>query len=55
MAQRYLQPERMVALVVGRWADVSRGATAAGVKMESLVRGPVTRLPERDPVTLAPR
>jgi zinc protease len=55
VAQRYLQPERMVALVVGRWSDVSRGAAGAGVKMESLVRGPVTRLPERDPVTLAPR
>lgn len=55
VAQRYLQPERIVALVVGKWADVSRGAAGAGVKMESLVRGPVTRLPERDPVTLAPR
>jgi zinc protease len=55
VAQRYLQPERMVALVVGKWSDVSRGAAGAGVKMESLVRGPVTRLPERDPVTLAPR
>ena len=54
-AQRYLQPDRMLVVVVGRWADVSRGAAAAGIKPESLVRGPVTRLPDRDPVTLEPR
>ncbi len=53
-AQRYLQPDRMVVVVVGKWADISRGAAAAGIKPESLVRGPVTRLPERDPVTLEP-
>ncbi len=54
-AQRHLQPDRMVVVLVGKWADVSRGAKAAGIKPESLVRGPVTRLPERDPVTLEPR
>jgi zinc protease len=52
VAQRYLQPEKMVVIVVGKHSDISRGATAAGIKLESLVRGPVTRLPERDPVTL---
>lgn len=54
-AQRHLQPERMIVLVVGKWSEISRGAAAAGIKPESLVRGPVTRLPERDPVTLEPR
>jgi zinc protease len=54
-AQRYLQPDRMVVVLVGKWADVTQGAKAAGIKPESLVKGPVTRLPERDPVTLAPR
>ena len=54
-AQRSLQPDRMVVVLVGKWGDVSRGAKTAGIKPESLVKGPVTRLPERDPVTLAPR
>lgn len=54
-AQRYLQPDKMVVVVVGKWAEITRGAGAARVKLESLVRGPVTRLPERDPVTLEPR
>lgn len=54
-AQRSLQPDRMIVVLVGKWDDVSRGAKAAGIKPESLVKGPVTRLPERDPVTLEPR
>lgn len=55
VAQRHLQPDRLIAVLVGKWADISRGAAAAGIKPESLVRGAVTRLPERDPVTLEPR
>jgi len=54
-AQRFLQPDRLVVVLVGKWTDVTRGAAAAGIKPESLVRGPVTRLPERDPITLEPR
>ena len=54
-AQRYLQPDRMIVVLVGKWADVTQGAKTAGIKPESLVRGPVTRLPERDPMTLKPR
>ncbi|HYU32807.1 MAG TPA: pitrilysin family protein [Thermoanaerobaculia bacterium] len=55
LAQRSLQPDRLVVVLVGKWADVARGAAEAGIRPESLVRGPVTRLPERDPVTLEPR
>ena len=33
---------------------ISRGAAAAKIRPESLVRGPVVRIPERDPVTLEP-
>ncbi|HKH46781.1 MAG TPA: pitrilysin family protein [Thermoanaerobaculia bacterium] len=55
VAQRYLQPDKMVVVVVGKWADIASGAAAARIKPESLVRGPVMRLPERDPVTLEVR
>jgi zinc protease len=55
VAQRHLQPDKLVVVVVGKWDDIRRGAEAARIKPESLVRGPVTRLPERDPVTLEPR
>lgn len=54
-AQRYLQPDRMVIVVAGRWAEIQQGAAGAGVKIESLAKGTVTRLPPRDPVTLDPR
>ena len=53
-AQRHLQPDRMLVVVVGKWGDISRGAAAAKIRPESLVRGPVVRIPERDPVTLEP-
>jgi zinc protease len=53
-AQRYLQPDRMVIVVAGRWDEIQKGAAATGVKLESLTKGPVTRLPPRDPVTLEP-
>lgn len=53
-AQRYLQPDRMVIVVAGRWDEIQKGAAAAGVKVESLAKGPVTRLPARDPVMLEP-
>jgi zinc protease len=54
-AQRYLQPDKLLVIMAGKWADITKGAAAARIKPESLVRGPVTRLPERDPVTLAVR
>jgi zinc protease len=53
-AQRYLQPDRMVIVVAGRWDEIQKGAAAAGVKVELLAKGPVTRLPARDPMTLEP-
>ncbi len=53
-AQRYLQPDRMVIVVAGRWAEIQQGAAAAGVKLDALAKGPVNRLPPRDPVTLEP-
>lgn len=52
VAQKYLQPDRMVILTVGRWSDIARGAGAAGVNLERLAGAPVTRLPARDPLTL---
>jgi predicted Zn-dependent peptidase len=52
VAQKYLQPDRVVILTVGRWSDIARGAGAAGVNLERLAGAPVSRLPVRDPLTL---
>lgn len=51
-AQRYLQPDKILIVVAGKQADIARGASSAGVRLESLARGAVTRLPARDPLTL---
>ncbi len=54
VAQRALQPDRLLAVLVGKWADVMSGAQAAGIQLDALVRAPVVQLPERDPLTLEP-
>jgi zinc protease len=54
-ARRHLRPDQMVVVVAGRWAEISRGAAAAGLKPDALAGGPVVRLPARDPLTLEPR
>ena len=52
VAQRYLQPDRMVMLVVGIWDDIGPGDPEGRARMADILNGEVTHLPERDPLTL---
>lgn len=52
VAQKYLQPDRMVMLVVGIWDDIGPGDPEGRSKMADILNGEVTHLPERDPLTL---
>ena len=49
VARAYLEPEKLLGLLVGRWSDISSGESA----LRKLL-GPVTHLPARDPLTLEP-
>ena len=52
VAQKYLVPSKMAILVVGNWADISKGDLAARANMSLF--GPATEQPMRDPITLEP-
>jgi predicted Zn-dependent peptidase len=58
VARKYLDPERMLMLVVGEWSEVEPGDAEGRAKMqqfESVFRGgKAQRLPDRDPVSLEP-
>jgi predicted Zn-dependent peptidase len=51
-AQKYLKPDQMVFLVVGKWADIEKGDPDGKATMKEF--GAVTHLPVRDPLTLEP-
>ena len=51
-AQKYLQPDQMVMLVVGIWEDIGPGDPEGRATMADILNGKVTHLPERDPLTL---
>ena len=53
-ARKYLEPERMVMLVVGIWDDIEGGDPEGRATMADLLGGTVEHLPERDPLTLEP-
>jgi predicted Zn-dependent peptidase len=53
-AQKYLHPDRLVMLVVGKWSDIEPGDPQGRAKMSQLFGGRVTHLPLRDPLTLEP-
>jgi predicted Zn-dependent peptidase len=53
-AERHLHPEEMLILTLGRWAEIERGDAARRGAIAAFYDGAVTRLPERDPLTLAP-
>lgn len=53
-ARKYLEPERMVMLVVGIWEDIEGGDPEGRATMADLLGGTVEHLPERDPLTLEP-
>ncbi len=53
-AKRNLRPEDLVALIVGKWAEIAPGDPEGRAKMEQLFGGKVEVLPLRDPLTLEP-
>ena len=53
-ARQYLEPERMVMLVVGVWEDIEGGDPEGRASMAEILGGTVEHLPRRDPLTLEP-
>ena len=53
-AQKYLDPAKLVFLVVGKWADVQPGDADKKASMAEFHGGKATALPLRDPLTLEP-
>ncbi len=54
-AEKYLHPERLVMLVVGKWEEIAPGDAEGRAAMAQFFDGKVERLPERDPLTLGPK
>lgn len=54
-ARRFLLPEKLVYLVVGRWAELSQGKPEGESELERVTAHRVTHLPQRDPLTMEPR
>jgi len=54
VARKYLTPDQVVILVVGKEADVLKGSADHPVTLESLAGDRYTKLPLRDPMTLKP-
>lgn len=54
VAQKYLQPNDVVILVVGKEEDILKGSTEHPVTLKSLGGDRYTKLPLRDPMTLKP-
>lgn len=52
VARKYLKPEAIVFLVVGKWEDIEPGDAGGRARMKDLFGGEVTHLPMRDPLTL---
>ncbi len=51
-AKKYLKPEAIVFLVVGKWDEIAPGDEGGRARMKVLFGGEVTHLPMRDPLTL---
>ena len=52
VAKQYLVPEKMITLVVGNQAEISKGDGKHDVTLEKLANGKVTELSLRDPMTM---
>ena len=55
VARERLNPDQLVLLVVGKWAEIEAGDPDGKATMKEVFDGKVTVLPERDPVSLEPR
>jgi predicted Zn-dependent peptidase len=51
-AKKYLKPEEIVFLVVGKWEEIEPGDAGGRARMKDLFGGEITHLPVRDPLTL---
>ncbi len=54
VAERYLQPEKLVVLVVGQKEEILRGHPDHPVTLQSLTQGKLIDRPLRDPLTMRP-
>ena len=54
VAKKYLVPEKMMILVVGKWSEIEAGDLEGRAKMSEFFSGKSTQLPLRDPLTLEP-
>ncbi|MEZ5314137.1 MAG: hypothetical protein R2862_11070 [Thermoanaerobaculia bacterium] len=54
VAQKYLHPDELVTLVVGKWSEIAPGDPEGRATMEQFAGGKVEHLPLRDPLTLQP-
>lgn len=54
VAEKHLHPDRLVALVVGPWAEIAPGDPEERATMAQFFDGQVEHLPLRDPLTLEP-
>jgi predicted Zn-dependent peptidase len=54
VAEKYLHPDRLVALVVAPWEEIAPGDAEGRATMAQFFDGAVEHLPLRDPLTLEP-
>jgi predicted Zn-dependent peptidase len=54
VAKQYLDPDKLVFLIVGKWSEVEPGDADKRASMAEFFSGKVTHLPMRDPITLEP-
>lgn len=54
VAKKYLDPEQLVFLIVGKWDEIKPGDADGRASMKEFFGGASTELPLRDPLTLKP-
>ena len=54
VAKKYLQPDKLVYLIVGKWSDIEPGDADGRAAMKQFAGGSSNELPIRDPLTLKP-